>query len=120
MEVNGLRVGLVTGELPAEVRAVLEAPPPHKIDPATIVIPDGDNTLVDLAPSRPELNLLLSRQGSVGGKRYQDANGHLRITATRQEDTGVALKIVPELHFGPVQDRWSAAPGAAGRSRPSR
>ena len=31
LEVNGLRIGQITGELPAELQAILDAPPPHKV-----------------------------------------------------------------------------------------
>src|SRR5262245_25031692 len=37
LEANGVRVGRVTGELPAEVRAVIDAPPPNKLEPMTVV-----------------------------------------------------------------------------------
>src|SRR5581483_12495462 len=45
-QVNGLRIGLISGELPAEIDAVLKAPPPNRIDPAQLLLADGDSSLV--------------------------------------------------------------------------
>jgi hypothetical protein len=118
LEANGMRVGIVTGDLPPEVRAVFAAPPPNRIEPSTVVLPDGNGTLVDLAASRPELDLLLNRPGGVAGKRYKEANGYLRISASRQDDSGVALRIVPEVHHGPVRQGWGVAPGVGGALAP--
>jgi hypothetical protein len=111
LEANGLRVGVITGDLPAEVRGVLEAPPPNRIDPAIVIIPDGDNTLVDLGATKAELTLLLNRDGTIAGKPYKDAKGHIRLTAARAGDAAVTLRIVPELHHGPVRQGWGTAPG---------
>src|SRR4051812_10980407 len=35
LELNGLRIGQITGELPTELDAILNAPPPHKVEPAS-------------------------------------------------------------------------------------
>lgn len=111
LEANGLRLGVITGELPAEVRAVLDAPPPNRVDPAIIILPDGENTLVDLGANRPELTLLLNRDGATAGKPYKDAKGHIRLTAQRDGNGAVVLRIAPELHHGPIRQGWGTAPG---------
>ena len=49
---NGLRVGVVTGGLPAKVQEIFDAPPPRQVSPATVVLPDGDSTLVNLEKHR--------------------------------------------------------------------
>jgi hypothetical protein len=114
LEVNGLRLGLVTGGLPAEVEAILNAPPPNKIDPSQILLPDGDHTLVSLGDSTPVASLLLSRENRAYGKDYHDASGWLRVTAKQEGPSGVALRFVPEIHFGPIQHAFSAVPNAGG------
>lgn len=119
MEANGLRAGIATGELPAEVRAVLDAPPPNQVHPALVIVPDGDSTQVDLNASQDELNLLLSRNGGVSGKRYKDVKGYLRLSASREGETGVALRVTPELHHGPVRAGWGTAPGGSAAMAPA-
>jgi hypothetical protein len=112
LEINGLQVGRITGELPGPVREILDAPPPRQVNPAVVVLPDHDTTQVDLGAESPELDLLMARAGGVAGKRYKDARGYLRLSAWRQGEEGVALRITPELHHGPVRQGWGPAPGA--------
>src|SRR5207249_919856 len=85
LESNGLRVGLIGGGLPAEVQALLDAPPPHKVDPLLIDLPDGDSTLVSLSSAAPpaQASVLLNRDGKAVGKVYEEARGHLRLTASQ-------------------------------------
>lgn len=114
LETNGLRVGVISGELPGPVRAILEAPPPNQVSPAMVILPDGEGTGVDLGAARPELDLLLARPGgAVAGKRYKEASGWLRLIPVRQGEEGVAVRIMPELHHGPVRQDWGPAPGAS-------
>lgn len=112
LEINGLRAGLITGELPAAVREILNAPPPRQVNPAMVILPDHDSTQVDLGAQRAELDLLLARPGGVAGKRYKDVHGFLRLAAWRAGEEGVSLRITPELHHGPVRQGWGPAPGA--------
>lgn len=113
MDINGLRAGLLTGELPAAVREILNAPPPRQVDPAVVILPDHDSTQVDLGAQLPELDLLLARPGGVAGKRYKDVKGFLRLAAWREGEEGVMLRITPELHHGPVRQGWGPAPGGS-------
>jgi hypothetical protein len=119
LEANGLRAGIATGELPQEVRAILDAPPPNQVHPALVIVPDGDSTQVELGAARDELDLLLNRNGSVGGKRYKDVKGYLRLSASRSGESGVALRVTPELHHGPVRPGWGAAPGGGAALAPA-
>lgn len=114
LEANGLRVGVLTGGLPAEVDEAVNAPPPNKIDPAEFNLPDDSNTLITLAESRPTASLLLNREGKAFGKDYQEASGWLRLTSNQEGPTGVALRLVPEIHHGPVLRRYDSLPNNAG------
>ncbi len=107
LEANGLRVGLVAGDLPAEVEAIVAAPPPQQVDPQYFDLPDAHNALVSLSPPRPPalVSLLVARDGQVKGNEYVDARGHLRLTATRRGADAVDLRVVPELHHGPIRRR---------------
>lgn len=113
LQTNGLRVGIISGELPPEVQAVLAAPPPHKVEAQTIVLPEHDHTLLDPAtlPSSA-LSLILGQKDKAVGKVYQDAHGYVRMSAAFEGDDGVSLRITPELHHGPVQQGWGVAGGS--------
>ncbi len=114
LQANGLRVGVITGGLPAEVEGALAAPPPDKVEPAEFNLPDGANTLVNLAETTPETSLLLNRDGRAFGKPYKDASGWFRVTASHDGPTGVALRFAPEIHHGPVARRFDSLPGNPG------
>lgn len=108
---NGLRAAVITGELPTQVQAVLDAPPPNRIDPMTVVLNDGDGLGVPVGTNTAQIELMFNRQGKVAGKSFQDANGQLRISANQVGDDRVKIRITPELHHGPVRQGWQAAPG---------
>ncbi len=110
LERNGLRIGLITGSLPAEIESILNAPPPKRIEPSQIILPDGEHTLISLGNATSTASLLLCRDGNAFGKDYADASGWLRVTATQEGTSGVALRFVPEVHFGPIQHTYGAAP----------
>jgi hypothetical protein len=113
-QINGLRIGLITGELPPEVEAVVKAPPPHKVDPTQILLAEGENSLFTLCPKVPEANLLLNLQGQPFGRDFKDACGFIRATANQEGALGVALRLVPEIHHGPFQHTVGAVPNSVG------
>lgn len=116
LEANGVRIGRITGDLPAELGEVLRAGPPHQPDVQTILNPSGQSALIDPGRSAPraKLNLLLSQpDGKVHGKVYEDAKAYLRVTPTFEGERGVALRFVPELHHGPVQHGFGVMPATS-------
>lgn len=113
LEVNGLRIGQITGELPPELEAVLDAPPPHKAEPATFLLDDGDQTLISMSDSVDQVSLLLNRENRPSGKDYQAASGYFRVTVTHDGTSGVSLQFTPEIHHGPVQRSYQAMSNAA-------
>ncbi len=114
LQANGLRVGVITGGLPAAVEGAMNAPPPDKIDPAEFNLPDGLNTLVSLAEATPQASLLLNRDGRAFGRDYREASGWFRVTASQDGATGVALRFVPEIHHGPVLRRYDSLSNGVG------
>jgi hypothetical protein len=119
LEVNGLRIGLVVGPMPADVEAILNAPPPDKIEPSQVILPDGGHTLISLNEPTPLASLLLCRENRAYGKDYADASGKFRVTAQQVGPSGVSLRFVPEIHFGPIQHAFGAVP-TAGAYAPQR
>lgn len=114
LESNGLRVGLITGDVPAEVEALLKkTPTPGKGEPIQhINVPDGEPTLISLNEKLPQVSLLLNREGHASGRDYQDASGWFRVTPTHEGTSDVALRIVPEIHHGQLQRVFSQLPNA--------
>ena len=116
LEVNGLRIGLITGDLPAEVDSIIKAPPPHKVEPAEFMLPDGEHAMINLCEATPMVSLLLNRQDQAVGKDYTDASGWLRVTANQEGASGVTLRFVPEIHHGPMQHSFGAVPNGGNYS----
>ncbi len=114
LQANGLRVGVITGSLPAAVEAAVNAPPPNRVDPAEFNLPDGSDTQVSLSETSPEVSLLLNRDGRAFGRDYKDASGRFFVTASHDGPTGVALRFVPEIHHGPVLRRYDSLTGNGG------
>lgn len=109
-QANGLRIGLLTGELPIEVDTLIKAPPPNKVDPAQIFLADGDFSILNLCPQLPEANILLNLQGRPHAKDFQLAQGFLRVTSKQEAEGTVALRFVPQIHHGPVQTTYGTTP----------
>jgi hypothetical protein len=116
LEVNGLRLGVITGGLPAALEAALDprASDKERIEPAKFDQPDGEPALVMLADAAPTATVLINRDGRAIGKDYHDATGFFRIMPSQEGPTGVALRFVPEIHHGPVQRRFDAMPNGVG------
>ena len=113
LQANGLRVGRVSGDLPADVQALLSSTGTQQADAQTVVIPDGDQTLLSPGTSkRATMTLFRSQNGKLVVKDYTDPTGLLRVTATYQGQDAVNLRITPEIHFGPMQQGWGVAGGA--------
>jgi hypothetical protein len=115
LQTNGLRLGRLTGELPPALAEMLRAKPPNQPDVQIIANPSGESALIDAsqAPAQAGINLLLSDPlGQVRGKNYTDAKGFLRVTPSHEGTQAVSVRLVPELHHGPVQTRF--APAATG------
>lgn len=112
LEVNGLRMGLITGELPHEVDSILNATGQNKVEPSQFEFPDGDHAMIDMVDTTAEVSLLLNREGRAFGKPYKDASGWFRVTANHEGSAAVALRFVPEIHHGPIQRAFTAVPNA--------
>jgi hypothetical protein len=100
---NGLRIGLITGEMPPELESILQAPAPHKVEPATFLLDDSDHTLVSVSDSVDQVSLLLNRQNRPYGRDLLAASGYFRVTVGHEGGESISLRITPEIHHGPVK-----------------
>jgi hypothetical protein len=108
LEVNGLKLGQLTGEFPPALESVLNAPPPHKVEPATFLLDDGEQTLISISDPVDQVSLLLNREGRAYGRDFEAAGGFFRVVATHHGTNGVSLRFTPEIHHGPIQRSFPA------------
>lgn len=121
---NGLRVGIVTGQLPPAIAGKLSGT--VAADDATGNCPLSTESLVSrrqlrllpgrrseivTASSRPELLLLEQSPDGVSGGTYRDACPLLAIVARPAADGRVTIEAVPEIRHGPVEKSWVGEDG---------
>ena len=121
---NGLRVGIVTGQLPAAIAARFSGT--TAADDATNSCPLSTEALVSrrhvrllpgrrseivTASSQPELLLLEQSPDGVSGGTYRDASPLLAIVAKPAADGRVTIEAVPEIRHGPVEKSWVGEDG---------
>jgi hypothetical protein len=110
-EVNGLRVGRIIGEPPPELEAILrESAPQKKVNPTSFIVESGEQTLISISDPVEQASLLLNRDNRVYGKPYGAASGFFRVTAQHDGAQGVSLRLVPEIHHGPIVRTWQPLP----------
>lgn len=118
LNANGLRAGVVTGQLPAELAARLSVAEddPVGIDPSHArqrlqLLPGRGSELVT-ATRLQSLVLLERRDGGVRGATYHDATPLFALDAHAAADGRVRLEVVPEVRHGPVEKSWAGEDGA--------
>jgi hypothetical protein len=112
-EVNGLRVGRIVGELPLELEAILkDTSPQNKVNPTNFVVDSGEPTLIAVGETVDQASLLLNRENRIIGRDYREPSGLFRLTPQHDGPNNVSLRMVPEIHHGPVQRTFQALPNA--------
>lgn len=120
LNANGLRAGVVTGQLPAEFAERLAASADEPADVAG-VDPSRARRLLHLLPGRgsqlvtanrlPSLVILERRDAEVHGATYHDATPQFALDARPAADGRVRLDLVPEVRHGPVEKSWAGEDG---------
>lgn len=120
LNANGLRVGVVTGQLPREVADRL-ATSSHGEGDITAGDAVGTRRRLQLLPGRgsqivtaarlPSLVLLEQRDGAVRGGTYHDATAQFALDAHPAPDGRIRLMVVPEVRHGPVEKSWAGEDG---------
>jgi hypothetical protein len=112
-EVNGLRVGRIVGELPLELEAILkDTSPQNKVNPTNFFVDSGEPTLIAVGEPVNEASLLLNRENRIIGRDYREPGGFFRLTPQHEGPNNVSLRMVPEIHHGPIQRTFQALPNA--------
>jgi hypothetical protein len=121
---NGLRVGIVSGQLPAHLAdrltgtlAADDATGSQPLATEAVVtrrqlrLLPGRRSEIVTASSLDELVLLEQSPEGVSGGTYRDASPLLAVIARPAADGRVTLEAVPEIRHGPVEKSWVGEDG---------
>ena len=112
-EANGLRMGIITGELPADVTEAFQSRPPQiETRWVHLALPDGEHTPLVLGEPIEAVTLLLNHAGKIDGRNYENAIGRLVLTPRQVGPHGVEVRIVPQIQHGARQRTIGALEGA--------
>ena len=116
LEANGLRIGRIVGDLPAELETILEEGGPQnpKVVPSNLLLESGEQNLIGVSEAVEQASLLVNRDNRVSGKDYESASGFLRVTPRHDGAHGVSLRLIPEIHHGPLQRSFPAVTSTPG------
>ena len=115
-EANGLRpYGRITGlALPLELEAIMNDSTTHeKVSPSNIIVESGEPTLIKVSDPVEQASLLLNRDNRAFGHDYRDVSGYFRRNGSARRPTTSQLRLVPEIHHGPIQGTYQTVPNAA-------
>lgn len=118
LEANGLRAGVVTGRLPAdvaerlEVAAAIDPTAPEDVGLRRILrLLPGKRAEVTAATGLAELVLLERDADGVHGATYRDATALVALQAWPDADGRVRVRLVPEVKHGAAQRSWVGEEG---------
>jgi hypothetical protein len=94
-------------------RVADEQAPQKKVTPTNFFVDSGEPTLIIVSATVEEASLLLNRDNRIFGNDYKDASGFFRVIPQHEGINNVSLRLVPEIHYGPVQRTFQALPTAA-------
>jgi hypothetical protein len=101
LEANGLRIGVISGSLPADVLEAFKPSPPQKETQwVHIALPEGERTPIVVGAKTESIAILLNHRGKLDGRDYVDAEGRLVVSPKQSGSKGVSIRIVPEIHHG--------------------
>jgi hypothetical protein len=126
LEENGIRTGIVGGQLPpalAQVIAAAEKQPETRTEAASrleetppvsrqqMQLHSGWHGEIVATETCQELPLLMCEDGQLCGRTYPSAQGILESKAHASGDRRVTLHITPELQYGEVRQKWASEDG---------
>ena len=133
---NGLRVGVVGGALPEDLAKLLEldgdaaevsdsqlitaqsAVP--RVTRRVVQVKRPDPISIQVSELRDEAQVLLSHEGSFGGKTFRQMQGVYSLQAERIPGQRVNVRLTPELHHGDLKQRYAGSQQGIFMSIPSR
>lgn len=118
---NGLKVALLRSSLPMDVEELLKrsGPAGQQVEPLKVNQPINEPTKIAAGEKRAECSILMDTGGKVQGKSYRQVSGFLRIAGQSITESGIVLKIVPELHHGDISSNFASATSAVSPFEPA-
>lgn len=133
---NGLRVGVIGGAIPKDLSDLLELDGAETQTSAAQVITDQsavprvtrrvvqakrrEPVQIQVSELRDEGQVLLSRDGSFGGKTFRQMQGVYALQAESIPGQRVKVRLTPELHHGDLKQRYAGSQQGIFMSIPSR
>lgn len=118
---NGLRCGVVTGDLPAHVGDRLTAAQLERSTESDAALQGGTRRTLRLLPGKradivaaaavPDLVLLEGTADGPRGHTFHDAGGFIVVRAWPAADGRVRIEAVPEVRHGPLRRSWVGEEG---------
>jgi hypothetical protein len=116
---NGLRCGVITGDLPSHIGDRLAA---AQLEPAAdTALPGGTRRTLRLLPGKRadivaaapthELVLLEETADGASGRTFRDAGGFVVVRVWPAADGRVKIEAVPEVRHGPLRRSWVGEEG---------
>jgi hypothetical protein len=119
LAINGLRCGVITGDLPSHIGDRLTAA--QLENEADAALPGGTRRTLRLLPGKradivaasplPELVLLEETPDGASGRTFRDAGGFVVVRAWPAADGRVKIEAVPEVRHGPLRRSWVGEEG---------
>ncbi|MFM2095161.1 MAG: hypothetical protein RIS70_2285 [Planctomycetota bacterium] len=120
---NGIRVGIISGEIPKQLRDVLAQPQSNRVgdqDPDSsqgcvvsqqrLQQRSGRRGKIVTSELRDEIISLVPKSGRVVGQTYYQAQCLFSIRSYPQGDGQLKLDLVPEIEHGQPRTRWIGQP----------
>jgi hypothetical protein len=113
---NGLRIGRILGDPPAELETILKGGGPQnpQVIPTTLLLESGEQNLINVSEAVDQTTLLINQANGIGGKDYQAVSGYFRVTPRHHGALGVSVRLIPEIHHGPVVRTFPALTNTPG------
>ena len=100
-EANGLRVGIITGDLPSDVLETFQAKGSRQETRwVQFALPDGETTPIIIGEPVESVTLFLNHGGKVDGRDYHNALGRLLVTPRQSGLRDVETRVVPQIQHG--------------------
>ena len=101
LEANGLRVGIITGDLPSDVLETFQAKGARQETRwVQFALPDGETTPIIIGEPVESVTLFLNHGGKVDGRDYHNALGRLLVTPRQADLHDVETRVVPQIQHG--------------------